>query len=105
MAHQKISQAIDIVKNYALIEGISSEEKASLDTLRIVFEKYHLALLKAKSMFENGRLPNEVDSLVKIEDAPALEAFVTLERVYDELTSNTTQKISESISRSLNTLI
>jgi signal transduction histidine kinase/DNA-binding response OmpR family regulator len=102
MRLERVSQTIS---NYSLIRGISEEEKTALKEVSGVFEKYRVALLEAQSMFAKGRLSNEIDNAIKIDDTPALKAFVVLEKIYDDLTNKTTKKTGASISKSLNTLM
>lgn len=102
---KNIDQLQHTIADYTLIEGVDEKEKAALMEVYEVVEKYGKVLRKAQSMFAEGRPSNEVDDAIKVDDTPALEAFNILEGIYDELTTNTTEKIGESISHSLNTLI
>lgn len=95
----------DTLATYIQIKRISKQERSALDAVRGVAKNYKNALLKAKSMFAEGKLSNEIDQAIRIDDTPALQAFIVLEKIYDELTKRTTQKISSSISQSLNTLM
>ena len=90
---------------YSLIKGISEQEQTALKQVNEVVEKYEKFLWKAQSMIAEGRLPNEVDKVVKVDDTPAFKAFIVLEKIYDELTAKTTQNIDDSIFHSLNTLV
>lgn len=100
-----IDRVSQTITTYKLTKDITQQEKTALSAVKKVFDKYKNALLKAQLLFLEGRLPNEVDQAIRIDDTPALEAFAVLENTYDELTLNTTKKIGESIDHSLNTLI
>ena len=98
----RVSQTIT---NYNRIRGITEQEKKALTEVRGVFDQYKNALLKAQSMFVQGRPSNEVDEAIKIDDTPALDAFIVLENIYDDMTHRTTRKIGVSISKGLNSLM
>lgn len=100
-----IGRVSQTITTYKLTKDITQQEKTALSAVQEVFDKYKNALLKAQLLFMEGRLSNDVDQAIRIDDTPALEAFVVLENVYDELTLKTTKKIGESIDHSLNTLI
>lgn len=61
---------------------ISDAEKTALAEIRAAFIRYDSNVDHARIAFERGLSSVEVDSLVKIDDQPALEAFATLERSF-----------------------
>jgi|GEM_PF-633803 len=102
---KQLDQVSQTIATYYQIRGITEQEIKALAEVQGVFDKYKEALLEAQSMFAQGRPSNEVDDAIKIDDTPALDAFIILENIYDDMTHRTTRKIGDSISRGLNSLI
>ncbi|MBV1920964.1 MAG: HAMP domain-containing protein, partial [Pseudomonadales bacterium] len=58
--------------------GISPAEDKALDAIEIVVTSYEANLAKVEALGEIGKTPNEIDSVVKVNDDPALRAMVKL---------------------------
>ncbi|MBT5376381.1 MAG: hypothetical protein HOL15_06185, partial [Nitrospinaceae bacterium] len=104
-AKSHFEHAEKTIAAYRSIKGVGEVELEALEALGVVLDKYVKALLTAQAMFAAGKLSNEADIAIKVDDTPAFEAFVVLENVYDDMTSRTTDKIGASIAKELNTLI
>ncbi|MFQ5484588.1 MAG: HAMP domain-containing protein, partial [Desulfobacterales bacterium] len=89
--------AIEAIENYRKIRGITKNEKEALATIESTFTQYRDAVNVAQKMFAEGKNSQEVDAVIKINDGPAIKAFDVLERQYETMTVNTTDKITSSI--------
>lgn len=62
--------------------GVSQDEAAALTKLRTVIDQYETKLEAAKRSSRTGLSPTETDKRVKVDDRPALEAIMVLERAW-----------------------
>lgn len=65
--------AVRIINEYQKLPGISNKEIISLNTVKDTFNKYKNLLATTRSLRDKGRSTQEIDSIVKIDDRPALE--------------------------------
>jgi signal transduction histidine kinase/ActR/RegA family two-component response regulator len=93
-----------IIKSYLSIEDITAQERVALKTVQDIFDKYAMALRHAKQMFNEGKSSNQVDGVIKINDAPAFQAFEILENNYNSMTELMTQNIENDINRGIKSL-
>ncbi|QEN08261.1 methyl-accepting chemotaxis protein [Oceanispirochaeta crateris] len=54
---------------------LTSEEKTHLEIIKNTMTEYRNALLSAKNLYDQGKTVSETDSIILIDDAPALAAF------------------------------
>jgi methyl-accepting chemotaxis protein len=78
------------IQKYRELDDITTEEVAALDNIALVAKAYSEATDTTKMMYARGTTPQEVDSVVKISDKPALEGFKVLTTHYQKLTSDAT---------------
>jgi len=101
---ENFQKARGIILSYASIDGITEQEGKALETVQGVFETYESALIVAQLMFGEGYLPNQVDTVIKIDDGPALQAFEILEENYNRMTRLATDGIEDSVNKGINSL-
>jgi signal transduction histidine kinase len=80
--------------------GINPTEDSALEAIETVVTSYESNLSKVISLGKQGKTPNEIDKVVKINDNPALEAMVIL---VQEIASESEQK-RQTMSNSLRTV-
>jgi methyl-accepting chemotaxis protein len=54
---------------------MSNDDKAQLDTIKDTITEYKQALVTAEGLFSQGKTISETDSIIKIDDGPAIAAF------------------------------
>ena len=68
-----------ILDEYAAL-GVNDAEGTALADIRGVMDAYGEAVATVKRLAAQGKTPEQVDSVIKIDDGPALAALVTLRR-------------------------
>ncbi len=101
---EDFKKARGIISSYLSIGDIKEQERQALETVQGVIEKYESALIVAGIMFGEGKLPNQVDTIIKIDDTPALQAFEVLEANYDRLTRLANRSLEMSINQGISSL-
>jgi methyl-accepting chemotaxis protein len=91
---------ITAIKHYLALENVSGKEKQSLATVQETLDQYKAALTQAQQMWSEGRAISEIDGMVKIDDSPALNAFVAIDGVYRDLTLERRTILSDRIAAS-----
>jgi len=61
-------------------QGVTDAEKQAIADIRVVIRAYAENLLLAQSLVDQGRSPEDIDKIVKIDDTPALTGLKTLSR-------------------------
>ena len=69
------ARAINIINSYRKLSGMSLREIDSLNTIEKTFLEYETLLKTIKRLRRAGRNISEIDSLVKVDDKPALVAI------------------------------
>lgn len=64
--------AINVIKEYKDLPGVSEKEIDSLNIIKATFLEYKSMLETIKGLMEEGKTINEIDSVVKVDDRPAL---------------------------------
>ncbi len=72
---KQYKELIKLVNAYNALNNISSEEKALLNDIKIVFTKYYNGLPEVVKAVENGLTIQELDKVVKVSDGPAIKAL------------------------------
>jgi len=67
----------DEIKSYQEL-GTSNEEKRLISDIKNVFDKYHKGLPEVVEGYRQNLSIQELDKIVKVNDAPAIKAFKTL---------------------------
>ena len=96
-AKKQLTNVMSATETYRAIPGITSVESAALDTVKDTAQTYLDAVGTARALIEGGSDVRGVDSVIKINDGPALAAFKTLEEEYDRLTAMKTEEINTSV--------
>lgn len=73
--NEKYIEANNIIKEYQELPGLSEKEVNALNTIKLTFDKYKLFLETIKHQRTKGRTIIYIDSMVKIDDKPALDAI------------------------------
>jgi len=84
---------------------MSNEDKAQLDIIKSTMTEYRQALITAEKMYSQGKSISETDSIVKINDGPAIAAFEWFkerlekkkEIFHDELSQNITRTMIQTL--------
>jgi len=74
------ARAINIINSYRKLSGMSLKEIDSLNTIEATFLEYEKLLKTTKRLRREGRKISEIDSLVKVDDKPALDAIQYLHK-------------------------
>ena len=89
------------IENYRNLPNLSAQEQKALTVIKETFEKYNLAIKKAKEMYAEGKIATEIDKVIKIDDGPAIKSFDTLISEYKKLTSIYKTNIQNSIKEAI----
>ena len=72
--------AINVIKQYQEMPGISEKEINALNIIKATFDKYKSLLENTRRLRNKGRSVSEIDSIVRVDDRPALEAIEYLHK-------------------------
>lgn len=67
--------AIKSINEYKKLPGISEKEISSLNTIKATFEEYNDLIASVNNLRKKGRSIQKIDSIVRVDDSPALEAI------------------------------
>ncbi len=98
----KLSNAID---EYQALSDISVAERQALQDIRKVADNYKTQTNVAHGLIKQGKNPHEIDTVVKVSDAPAFEAFTVLDKAYKKLTEHTSAVLTAKIDSTLNSTL
>jgi methyl-accepting chemotaxis protein len=85
------------IQAYRGLPNLTEQEGVALDKIQSVVKAYEDNADKIKPMVELGSTAVAVDSVVKINDSPALEGFNTLSDHYQQLTQTTVTSLAGKI--------
>ncbi len=94
----KFDEVDQLVEKYRKLGYLSEAEKQGLDAIEEMGRKYRAAADKVKGMVALGKSPREIDSEVRIDDGPALEAMRHLFGNKKQLTRETEQRLETATS-------
>ncbi|GEM_PF-5890957 len=80
--HAKVQDSLD---DYRSISNISEAEVEDLNTIGATFQQYSLFLPVIEQMRTEGRTINQIDQVIKVDDAPAVNAIARLRRGVSEI--------------------
>lgn len=83
---------------YHGLGGLTKAEKAALAAIKQVAQTYHDNSRRIGELRITGKNIQQIDSLIKISDTPAFEAFEVLDTHYKKMTSAFSEQINRSIS-------
>ncbi len=95
----KFDEVDRFVNQYRQLGYLKNGEKTGLAAIEDVSRKYRAAADQVKRMVADGRTPAEIDTVVKIDDGPALEAMQHLFDNKKALTAETAKKLEIATSR------
>lgn len=75
-----LSNALLVVARYRTSEGLTKAQLDALDKIESVMRAYEVALLKVHELIGEGKTAQQIDEVVKVNDAPALEGLATLRK-------------------------
>lgn len=93
------------VKHYRRLDDVSGDEKVALTAIQTVAKTYYDNSHDIKQMFAADKHPEDIDSIVKISDAPAFEAFKTLDNHYRQMTNDSSNQINGALSDAKLTMV
>jgi methyl-accepting chemotaxis protein len=88
-----------LIGQYEVIVENSPEEKLALTSVARVAHQYRDMVNPVKQMVQEGASPQAIDSVVKIDDSPALAGFSVLDDAYQKLTAEANQSLTHRIDR------
>ncbi len=107
--HDKYMTKADEIKSsvagYRSAGFLSPNETTSLEKVEEMVEAYRDATLKAKQLIGEGKTIKEIDSAIKINDNPSLDALSTLSKELDLATKARTEALSNRIGNVVITLM
>ncbi len=89
------------IQLYRVIPGLSPAEKKALDQIESVVQAYLDNTHKIKPLVQRGDSAEQVDKVVKINDAPAIEGFQILQDQFHQLTDSSVASLSKLINDSI----
>jgi methyl-accepting chemotaxis protein len=95
--NKKFDEFSVLKDEYLSLKTINEDEIKCLNVIEETFRDYKNNLEKAIQYKNQGKTVTEIDSLIKINDGPALEALSTLEAEVDVLTKSKTELVEEEI--------
>ncbi len=94
----KFDELERLIEQYRRLGHLSEGEKAGLAAIEEIDRKYRAAADTVKRMRAEGRTPAEIDSVVRIDDGPALAAMRNLFDNKERLTNETARKLEAATS-------
>jgi methyl-accepting chemotaxis protein len=91
--------------SYNLLKGLTNKELQALSDIAIVAKNYFDNTKYIDSLFAKGKTAEDVDSVVKISDKPALDAFKVLDNQYKKMNSDYGTKINKTIGNATSAVI
>ncbi len=89
-----INKALD---KYSTLKHLKKEESEALTTIKTTLDGYKAGLRVSILARESENDIPTIDKQVKINDTPALEAFDTLNAIYNDLTINSTDHMASTL--------
>lgn len=82
---------------YRSLTGVSREEVDAIKAIEGVAGKYHEAAQQVFKLYQQQATAEQIDSVVKISDKPALEGFKVLQNRYEKMTAGYTSGLDDKI--------
>ncbi|MDX2507263.1 MAG: methyl-accepting chemotaxis protein [Gammaproteobacteria bacterium] len=98
----KLSLAIS---NYLELADLTSDEKQALQNIKSVMENYKAQTGIAYKLINQGKTPEAVDAIVKVNDDPAFKAFAVLDAAYKQLTGEASVALTENIDGTISSTV
>jgi len=84
------------LKNYRKLD-LTKTEREALNAIEKVFTLYKNNLDYAYKLVKSGKMPKQIDKVIKISDSPAVKGLATLEKEYSKLAKEKTQKVNSLV--------
>ncbi len=96
---KKYSKLKDVIKKYKNLDSLSSNEIKNLKNIESTFDLYYSNLKLAKKLKAEGKSISEIDSLIKINDTPALNALKDLQDNFQKLSIKFTSELMKEMNK------
>ena len=93
----KTDEVVAAVDSYRSAGRLTASEQADLDQVAAMVNEYRDAAFTIEELAAQGRTVEEIDTAVKIDDAPYLEALVGLSDALDAETVSSTRKFASQV--------
>lgn len=90
-------RSVEILSDYRQIPGLDPSEATNLDIIAATFKQYRQGTDVSVALHKEGASIKEIDSAVKINDQPALDAFSNLVGHYQTITTQKTEAFNGTI--------
>lgn len=90
---------------YSQLDGLTSQEQAALTAIRQTAKTYYDNSQLIKQLLSDGKNAEGIDTVVKISDGPAFDAFKVLDQQYRKMTTEFGDQINGAISSAKVTMI
>jgi len=94
----KLDEVDRLVARYRALGYLTKGEEAGVAAIEGMGKEYRTAVARVRQMVAEGRTPAEIDTAVKIDDGPALEAMQKLFDNKEKLTTETAAKLETATS-------
>lgn len=99
------SQLNQAINSYIALSDISSNETQALKDIKSVVEAYQSQTTIAHKLIIEGKKAEQVDAIVKVNDNPALKAFIVLDNAYKNLTGSASASLTENIDSTISSTL
>ncbi len=89
----------DVIEKYKTLDSISASEIKNLKHIENTFNLYHSNLKMAVKLKSEGKSISEIDSVIKIDDKPALNALKDLQVNFQKLSTQSTSELMREINK------
>jgi methyl-accepting chemotaxis protein len=87
----------DNITRYQGLTGVTDAEQQALDNVFQVAKNYYENSILVSNLFSQGKTPEQVDSVVKISDKPALSGFEILNQSYLSLSNQSNSEVDSAL--------
>ncbi len=94
---KKYRQLKDVIEKYKKLDSLTPTEMKNLETIDSVFGLYYTNIKLASKLKQDGKSVVEIDSVIKINDKPALEALISLQEHFQKLSDKSTSVVISQI--------
>ncbi len=95
VVHIKLGGAHSALARYRAL-GLNDTEKAALQDVENMLAAYAEALIQARALVDEGALPEEIDSKVRVDDGPAFRGLEVLDGAAGTTATGATMGLSKS---------
>ncbi len=94
-AQSKLEAIKGLISQYQSLDSNMKENQA-LVSIEQTVGRYEIALSTIKTLIADGKTTREIDKIVVIDDAPAIEALITLKQIYSDQSDGTSPLIERN---------